>query len=241
MAKLNRFEWLKAVLQCSELKSSTKAVASALAVQFANDKTGDLCPSQETLVEYLGSMSLPTIKRCIRQLVELGWLSRTEGRGAGNFTEYDLRAPCKIIPFRRKEKGSSVSLCAQKKSSSVTPKAVTGELSYIEEQSKEQKAAVKPDLPKNGQSAPRPEGSEQTTFVPRGICFVRDWDRQLAREGMPALERILPLSPHKQHLGYWLPARTPAPQGSAEWQSQLRFLRDAIASVQSQAERRYAG
>ncbi len=105
MSKLNRFEWLKAVMQCSEVNSSTKVVASALAVQFANDKTGDLNPSQETLVEYLGNLSLATIKRCIRQLVELGWLFRTEGRGAGNNTEYDLRAPCKIIPFRRKKKG----------------------------------------------------------------------------------------------------------------------------------------
>ncbi|QFT74915.1 helix-turn-helix domain-containing protein [Ruegeria sp. THAF33] len=100
MPKLNRFEWLKAVLQCADLNSSTKAVASALSAQFANDKTGQLNPSLNTLVEFLAGMSLATIKRCLRQLVEFGWLNRTEGRGAGNCTEYDLRAPSKIIPFR---------------------------------------------------------------------------------------------------------------------------------------------
>lgn len=242
MPKLNRFEWLKAVMQCSEVNSSTKVVASALAVQFANDKTGDLNPSQETLVEYLGNLSLATIKRCIRQLVELGWLFRTEGRGAGNFTKYDLRAPCKIIPFRQEKKGSPASLCDDEKGSLVTHKAVTSELSYIEqEQSHEQKAEVEPDSSDERQSDPPQQSSEQLIFVPRGICFVRDWDEQLECAGMQTLERSLPLSPHKQHLGFWLPAHTPAPMGSAEWQSQLRFVRAAIAEAQSVDARRLAG
>ncbi|WP_282092815.1 helix-turn-helix domain-containing protein [Epibacterium ulvae] len=242
MAKLNRFEWLKAVTQRSDLNSSTKAVATALAVQFANDKTGDLNPSQETLVEYLGNLSLATIKRCIRQLVELGWLFRTEGRGAGNFTKYDLRAPCKIIPFRQKKKRSPASLCDDEKGSLVTQKAVNSELSYIaEEQSQEQKAEVEQDLPDERQSDPSQPCSEQLIFVPRGICFVRDWDKRLECAGMQTLERSLPLSPHKHHLGFWLPARTPAPMGSAEWQSQLRSVRAAIAEAQSVGERRLAG
>ncbi|AXT35610.1 helix-turn-helix domain-containing protein [Phaeobacter sp. LSS9] len=242
MAKLNRFEWLKAVTQRSDLNSSTKAVATALAVQFANDKTGELNPSQETLVEYLGNLSLATIKRCIRQLVELGWLFRTEGRGAGNLTKYDLRAPCKIIPFRRRKKGSSVSLYSEGKGSLVTQTRLTGEPSYIdEEQSKGQKAAVDPGLPDARQSDPPQQSSQPLTFVPRGICFVRDWDARLEQEGLPTLERSLPLSPHKHHLGFWLPARTPAPMGSAEWQSQLRFVRAAIAEAQTVGERRLAG
>ena len=91
MPKLNRFEWLKAVLQCADLNSSTKVVASALSVQFANDQTGQLNPSLKTLDEFLAGMFLAIMKRCLRQLVEFGWLFRTEGRGAGNSTEYDLR------------------------------------------------------------------------------------------------------------------------------------------------------
>lgn len=49
---------------------------------------------------------------------------------------------------------------------------------------------------------------------------------------MTTLERSLPLSPHERHLGFWLPARTPAPVGSAEWQAQLRVLRDIIRQAQ---------
>ncbi|WP_027256870.1 helix-turn-helix domain-containing protein [Leisingera aquimarina] len=148
MPKLNRFEWLKAVLQCADLNSSTKAVASALSVQFANDKTGQLNPSLKTLDEFLAGMSLATIKRCLRQLVEFGWLLRTEGRGAGNNTEYDFRAPCNITPFRPKKKGAPATLSTPQKSTPVTEKRLTGELSYIkDQQSKEQNPAAEPDLP----------------------------------------------------------------------------------------------
>ncbi|MFG6581314.1 hypothetical protein ACGYK1_18145 [Sulfitobacter sp. 1A13191] len=49
---------------------------------------------------------------------------------------------------------------------------------------------------------------------------------------MTTLERSLPLSPHEHHLGFWLPARTPAPVDSAEWQAQLRLLRDIIRQAQ---------
>ncbi|MYI69216.1 MAG: hypothetical protein F4103_10935 [Boseongicola sp. SB0673_bin_14] len=86
-----------------------------------------------------------------------------------------------------------------------------------------------PDLPDEGQSGGT---RSELVFVPRGICFVRDWDARLAREGMATLERSLPLSPHEHHLGFWLPARTPAPAGSAEWQAQLRLLRDVIRQAQ---------
>jgi hypothetical protein len=87
-------------------------------------------------------------------------------------------------------------------------------------------------LPDEGQSG----GTHpDLVFVPRGICFVRDWDERLAREGMTTLERSLPLSPHEHHLGFWLPARTPAPAGSAQWQVQLRRLRDVICQAQDGA------
>ncbi|MCE8515197.1 hypothetical protein KBY31_00620 [Ruegeria pomeroyi] len=52
---------------------------------------------------------------------------------------------------------------------------------------------------------------------------------------MTTLERSLPLSPHEHHLGFWLPARTPAPVDSAEWQAQLRLLRDVIRHSQDGA------
>ena len=57
---------------------------------------------------------------------------------------------------------------------------------------------------------------------------------------MTTLERSLPLSPHKHHLGFWLPTRTPAPVDSAEWQDQLHLLRDLIRETSENAEHRHA-
>ncbi|GFE52104.1 hypothetical protein So717_38570 [Roseobacter cerasinus] len=151
MPRLNRFEWHKAVMQVRSLNATAKVVAGALAVQFANDETGQLNPGLTTLIEYLG-LSLSTLKRAIKDLTDAGWLSRTEGRGAGNCTNYTFLAPCKIIPFRPSKKGSKASLSAKKKGSQVVQKGSTHEPSY-KEQSKEQKArpSPSPDLPHEGQ------------------------------------------------------------------------------------------
>ncbi len=224
MPKLNRFEWLKAVLQCADLNSSTKAVASALSVQFANDKTGQLNPSLNTLVEFLAGMSLATIKRCLRQLVEFGWLFRTEGRGAGNCTKYDLRAPSKIIPFRPKKKSAPMSLSNTEKGSIVVKKRLTGDLSYIEiEQSKEQKTALEPDLPDGGPSASARGRVPQAVFVPRSSFGCRQWEVFTERMFGTWIDRILPAAWENGTSGYWLPDRFP-PTNKDDWPAWQHWL-----------------
>lgn len=134
----------------------------------ANDETGKICPAQTTLAEYL-NLSVATIKRGIRELVALGWLDRTEGRGAGDFTRDQLKSPCKIIPFRRRKKGSQPSLQAQEKGSPVTEKGIMAEPSY-KEQSFEQKSAGGADRRDGKPSAPPrgPASPERLVFVPGG-------------------------------------------------------------------------
>lgn len=217
MPKLNRFEWLKAVLQCADLKSSTKAVAAALSVQFANDKTGQLNPSLKTLDEFLAGMSLATIKRCLRQLVELGWLFRTEGRGAGNCTEYVLRAPCKIIPFRQKKKGAPVSFSNDEKGSPVTEKRLTGELSYTKDkQSKEQNPSLEPNLPDGRSSGSALGAISQAVFVPRLAYGCRVWETFSEKILGSRIERLFPSVYENGQPGFWLPGRFP-PTDRAQW------------------------
>jgi len=217
MPKLNRFEWLKAVLQSADLNSSTKAVASALSVQFANDKTGQLNPSLKTLDEFLAGMSLATIKRCLKQLVEFGWLFRSEGRGAGNHTEYDLRAPAKIIPFRPKKKGAPVSLSKGQKGSSAIGKGRMGDLSYIKiEQSKEQNPALEPDLPDGGPSGSARGDRLQAVFVSRQSFGCRQWEQFTERMFGAWIDRVLPETIENGERGYWLPAKFP-PTNKNDW------------------------
>ncbi|GIT93127.1 hypothetical protein JANAI62_35890 [Jannaschia pagri] len=220
MSRLNRFEWQKAVLQVRNLNSTAKLVASALSVQFANEETGQLSPGLATLMEFLG-LPLSTLKRAIRQLIDAGWLSRSEGRGAGNYTYYKLLAPCKIVPFRPKKKGSQV---AQKGS--------TYELSY-KEQSKEQEARPSPlpDLPHEGQPG------ETLRFVPGGGgYFEREWDDALRSYGLSSLHRALPQAIKDGQKGYLLPDRCPARRGSSLRDQQILFVKQLMEAHRNASE-----
>lgn len=223
MSKLNRFEWLKAVLQVKELNSSAQVVAAALSVQFANDDTGQINPAMKTLADYL-KMALSTVKRAIKELVASGWLSRTEGRGAGNRTHYTLRSPHSIVPFRPTKKGAQAGLSDQKKGSSVPQKEVTHGLSY-KEQSKEQKTrlAPSPDLPNSRQSG------EALRFVPgSGGYFEREWDDALRAYGLPSLNRSLPQIVHEGRKGYALPDLCPARRESSLRDQQIKVIQQLM-------------
>ena len=231
MSKLNRFEWLKAVLQVKALNSSSQVVAAALSVQFANDETGQINPAMKTLAEYL-KMALSTVKRAIKELVAAGWLSRTEGRGAGNRTRYTLRSPYRIVPFRPKRKGAHVGLSDQEKGSSVPQKGGSRGLSY-KEQSKEQKArlAPSPDLPNGRQSG------EALRFVPGGGgYFEREWDDALRAYGLPSLHRSLPQVIHEGRRCYQLPDLCPARRGTELRDQQIELVRQLIEAHRSAPE-----
>ncbi|MCB1349281.1 MAG: hypothetical protein KDK11_11815 [Maritimibacter sp.] len=146
-AFLNRFEWLKAVMQAEDLNPAAKNVATALAVQFANDQTGQINPSVVTLADYLKT-SGDTVKRAVRALVEGGWLGRTEGRGRGNRTTYILLSPGRVVAISDakkgaglpREKGGSVALSHMQKGADMHEKGGNAAPSRIE-QSFEQNGA----------------------------------------------------------------------------------------------------
>lgn len=199
--QINRFEWLKAVLQCASINANAKAVASALAVQFTSDETGKTNPKTTTLSEYL-STSLATVKRGISDLVAAGWLHRTEGRGNGNHTRYSLISPGKIVPFRGAKSsnpsekkganmtpfsGSKMSLQPQSDGSRMSFHRLKNEPSYIE-QSLEQKSAPV-------------DAFRNRTFTGNaypGPKFIRNddnsklyaWGRWLKDQGYPPLESL---------------------------------------------------
>ena len=177
------------------------------------------------MVEYLG-VSLSTLKRGIKDLIDAGWLSVTEGRGAGNRTNYTFLAPCKIVPLRASKKGSKASLSAQEKGSQVARKGFTRGLSF-KEQSKEQKArpSPSPDLPDEGQPG------EALRFVPGGGgYFEREWDDALRAYGLPSLHRALPQVVHEGRKGYVLPDLCPARRESSLRDQQIKFVQQLMTA-----------
>ena len=210
-ASINRFEWQKAVLK-SDLLARAKIVAAALALEFFNEKTGQLNPGTERLAEATGS-TLDTVKRGIRDLVKAGWLGRTEGRGRGNKTSYQLCSPGQIIPLTRPKKGASVpqkkggtrAPLDEEKGAPVRGKGGTRALSYIE-QSFEQKGAAREiaeDWRFSGRNLPGPE-----TVFAREQHKLEDWGRFIKDRGLGALASIpLKRIGSKGEVGYQLPWR----------------------------------
>lgn len=216
MSKLNRFEWLKAIMQRRDLTTASKVVASALSVQFANGQTGQINPSLDTLVEYLG-LSLATIKRAIKQLAQSGWLDRTEGRGAGNHTRYSLKTPCKIMPFRARKKRSQASFYDHEKGSTENAKGFVSELSYKAEQSKEQKAALEASR-LDGEPSASARGAPRTSgaFVSKRSFACRQWEA-FSKEALGDwMERAFPEVLRDGEAGYLVPTKYP-PTQKAHW------------------------
>lgn len=197
---INRFEWLKAVLQ-SDLLDRAKVMASALAVQFGNDKTGQINPSLSTLCDYL-RMSEDTARRALADLSKAGWLARTIGRGRGNSTAYALLSPGNVVPLRspvsgrqgQDKRSHQCKVNSAGKGSTDAPKRSHRCNSHIkEEQSFEQKERARPS-------------PHLQAFVKSGSWQATEWGIWLGER------RELPLAAlHRLHVegGYNLPWSTP--------------------------------
>ena len=119
-ATLNRFEWLKLVMQTEGLSPTAKNVATALAVQFANDETGQLNPSQRTLADYL-KVHVDTVKRVLRELRNAGWLLSLGDGGRGRAPVLRLLTPGKIVVLNPAGKGGEIPRASLKKGGRITP------------------------------------------------------------------------------------------------------------------------
>lgn len=150
------------------------------------------------------------MKRALNKVEAAGYMTVERGTNKGKSSRYrPTEAALKRATDRRREGDKVVPLSRTKGGQDRPP-------NREQELGKEGLVASAPDLPDEGQSGEtRPDG-RRLVFVPRGICFVRDWDKRLEAYGMGALERNLSVSPHGQHVGFWLPARTPAPRDSSE-------------------------
>lgn len=192
---LNRFEWLKAVNR-ADLLPRAKVVASALAVEFCNDETGRLDPSRKRLAEASG-LTLDTVKRAVQDLIEGGWLARSEGRGRGNNTNYTLLSPGKIVAFASPKKdapahgakGGTRAPLPNQKGAPVHGKGGTRAPSYNkDEQSFEQRSARATgfkDFQFSGRAIPG------LILVPaKNHQDLNAWGEWLAREGFPPLHAL---------------------------------------------------
>lgn len=186
--QINRFEWLKAVGQADDLKDSTKTVAMALALQFANDQTGQINPSIKTLANWT-KQSTDTVKRAVKALVDAGWMGRSEGRGRGNKTAYVLCSPGKVVPITAQNKGGTRAPLTEQKGAHVHRKGGTHAPFHIEDkQSFEQRGSI-PHWYRSHQFAGNAfAGPVVVSSSNRDALYA--WGNWLKAQGFPALDQF---------------------------------------------------
>lgn len=240
---INRFEWLKAVLQ-ADVSDSAKALASALSVQFANDGTGQINPSRKTLADYLGK-SEKTIKRAVAELEGSGWLARTAGRGRGNATEYTLLSPGNVVPLRPVN-GAGKGVTSDPKRGHERPLLQAGKgVKPVREKGsnlstpiirKEQSSEQKGRAPERDAPA-CPIVSER--IVRDDDPALHEWRAWLAEKGWGTLED---LGLHRPGQGYALPLRWPPQPHDDEGNRQARAFFEWVGAQRGgQAARASAG
>lgn len=243
-----KLQYLLEMVTDHELDDNALRVALYLALAHADHETGESRPSFETIGAAIGKHA-KSVKRALNKVEAAGYMTVERGTNKGKSSRYRPTDAAMRRATERRREGDKVVPLGRAKGGQSCPQSGT-DLSgkggqdrppnREQELRKEQGRASAPDLPDGGQSGGTRSEGPPLVFVTRGICFVRDWNARLAQEGMTTLERSLPLSPHEHHLGFWLPARTPAPLGSVEWRDQLRLLRDLIRETSANVENRHA-
>jgi len=242
---LNRFEWLKAVLQTEALTATAKNVATAIAVQFANAETGQINPSQETLADYL-KVHRDTVKRVLRELRNAGWLMATGDGGRGKAPKMRLLTPGKIIAFRANKGGANCPPQAKTRGDDLQPKG--GQFTpshYKEEQSLEQRESANADGPPDEIASVIIARFKDHRFAGSAADGLRlvpisdhgslnRWTDWLAAEGSPKLCH-LPIGQRAENGRDWffrLPAKVPpaCEAGRAEARKFFEVVQDWGAS-----------
>lgn len=245
-----KLQYLLDLVLDTSLDDNAFRVAAYLALAHADHETGECHPSFETIGAALGRHA-KSVKRALNKPETARHLSVVRGTSRGNASRYRPSEEALRRATQRRREGDKIVPLSRVKGGQSCPPGGT-ELSAKggqerppnrEKEQRSRTATPAPDLPVGGQSGATAAANAQTgdlVFVSQSICFAREWNDRLAREGLASLDRSLPLVAHGSHRGFWLPARYPAPPGSLEWDDQLRQLRAMIERNEPKKDHRHA-
>ncbi len=190
-----RYDWLKTVNR-TDLLLRAKVVACALVVEFCNKETGRIDPGIRRLVTATG-LPLDTLKRALRDLIDGGWLGRSEGRGAGNKTVYTLLSPGKVVAISstnkpteaHQSKGGTRAPLEREKGAPVHGKGGTGAPSHNRDKQTIEQRGASLDRFKNYQFPGNATEGLQLVEA-KDQHRLNDWAEWLTREGFPKLHAL---------------------------------------------------
>jgi len=187
-----KLQYLLEMVTDHELDDNALRVALYLALAHADHETGESRPSFETIGTAIGKHA-KSVKRALNKVEAAGYMTVERGTNKGKSSRYrPTEAALKRATDRRRE-GDKVVPLSRAKGGQSCPQSGT-DLSgkggqdrppnREQELRKEQGRASAPDLPVEGQSG---ETRPDLVFVPRGICFVREWDARLIVTGIASM------------------------------------------------------
>lgn len=209
---MNRYDWLRAVLKQADLSARAKALASALAVSFANDESGQINPGLDTLAQSLG-VSVDTIRRGVAELEAGGWLARTVHHGRGKQTCFTLLSPGAVVALRPVKSSAQPSRATTPQPAKAKPKrSQARKVSAVQdargkgrnpapkrsqpckrhykegtglEQEGRKRPTARPDTPPAARPSPHLH-----RLVEAGTPQAEAWESWLRSEGLPPLDRL---------------------------------------------------
>jgi hypothetical protein len=237
-----RFQWHQSLMRSRVVSDSAKVLGAALWAEYAARETGACWPRYATLAEYLGKSERSVI-RAVAELERAGFIAvtRSAGRGRrvvlalGLFTE-DLKRGAVSLSARRMarergpeggEKGDNPVTATDPKGCQICPekgdKSVTPYLNPCNEPLGAHQATAAPGRSVAG--AEKREGARAGPYVSTAEDWlVRSWDNWLRRNGLPDLERLVPVEVCHDGRRWPVPVRLP-PTEPREVQRALQFFR----------------
>ena len=214
-------------------------MASVLSLQFANDETGQINPSRDTLADYLG-LHPDTIKKALRELIQAGWLARQAGLGRGRNTLYQLMSPGRVVPLSSEKKGAnSPSFSASEKGGKSSPlpsekggnfQGKGGQITpshIMQEQSSEQRERARGKRPADHLNA----------CVQPNSWKAQAWDEWLTARRYPTLAELGIKSSDASGVGWDVPFPTPpSPDIEIKNTIALRWVEWACCRMQERAD-----
>ncbi len=162
-----------------DLNHAAKLIAVALAQGFANNETAECRPGLPSLMAAIGSPKR-TVMRALADLKQAGWIDTSGGNAPGRAAAYAFRWPQQVPNLTPEQVPNSASTGAKSCIPPCTP--------YKDKPHMNQKGAPRGATRIYVTGGARPTHLSQ--IVQRGTGAETDWNRWLADNGFPDLDRI---------------------------------------------------
>lgn len=227
--KAVRIQWHRVLFASNDLTANERVIAAYLVNVRLNWVSGQLNPGVKRIAREVG-VTPRTVQRAVKHLEQKGWFDVQRGNGRGNLTHYEFALPGILKAETEKEKTDTSVTLSDRKGRQQCRERVTEATRKGRKGSRHNSITqnYKKSATRNTTSGDVVHLKADLFFVPSGSYFAIYWNDRFMRVGVQCLGKSVPEEKHQGQLGYWLPAKTPAPMDMNEWHDQFAIVRRLI-------------